>query len=184
MTPNPERRKSPEKQNGTKTDSKKPDDEDEEEEEWAKLRCTSVQTEELTLALKEKEARRQRSRRCADYPGLAFGSAMFGSDTMMKFNIIKNELHNIMRSQLKRVDGEVTALSDRVKALDEGLEQSQKYINTATTALAEAVQYQIENGKDDEDENDALSQFDAQLKLLEGKLVEARLLAKASADIQ
>jgi hypothetical protein len=81
-----------------------------------------------------------RTNRCADYPGLAFGSAMFGSDTMMKFNIIKNELHNIMRSQLKRVDGEVSAMAQRIKALDANLELSEQYIKTATATLAEAVQ--------------------------------------------
>jgi len=52
-----------------------------------------------------------RAKRSIDYPGLAFGSAMFGSDTLMKFSIIKNELHNIMRSHLKRVDGEVVAMA-------------------------------------------------------------------------
>ena len=65
---------------------------------------------------------------------------MFGSDTMMKFNIIKNELHNIMRSQLKRVDGEVSAMAQRIKALDENLALSEQYIKTATATLAEAVQ--------------------------------------------
>ena len=50
---------------------------------------------------------------------------MFGSDTMMKFNIIKNELHNIMKSQLKRVDGEVVAMAERVRALDADLEKSE-----------------------------------------------------------
>ena len=65
---------------------------------------------------------------------------MFGSDTMMKFNIIKNELHNIMRSQLRRVDGEVTAMAQRIKALDQNLELSEQYIKTATATLAEAVQ--------------------------------------------
>jgi peptidoglycan hydrolase CwlO-like protein len=70
---------------------------------------------------------------------------MFGSDTMMKLNIIKNELHNIMKSQLRRVDGEVTALSARIKETDKNLEQSEKYIKTATGALAEAVQWQMEN---------------------------------------
>ena len=69
-------------------------------------RCSSVQTEELVEQEKAKRVRREK--RCPDYPGLAFGAPLgFGSDTMMKFNIIKNELHNIMRSQLKRVDGEV-----------------------------------------------------------------------------
>ncbi len=65
---------------------------------------------------------------------------MFGSDTMMKFNIIKNELHNIMRSQLKRVDGEVSAMAQRIKALDDNLALSEQYIKTATATLAEAVQ--------------------------------------------
>lgn len=65
--------------------------------EWVKLRCTSERTEVVA----EREARRQK--RCADYPGLAFGRSVFSSDTMMKFNIIRNELHNIMKTQLKRV---------------------------------------------------------------------------------
>lgn len=66
--------------------------------EWAKLRCTSERTEVIA----EREYRRQ-NRRCADYPGLAFGRSIFSSDTMMKLNIIRNELHNIMKTQLKRV---------------------------------------------------------------------------------
>jgi len=65
----------------------------------------------------------------------------------MKFNIIKNELHNIMRSQLKRVDGEVSALADRIKRLDEGLERSEEYIRTATAALQDATQYQVSLGR-------------------------------------
>ena len=73
---------------------------------FSDLRCSSVRTEEI--AEREKARRVSRVKRCPDYPGLAFGAPLgFGSDTMMKFNIIKNELHNIMRSQLKRVDGEV-----------------------------------------------------------------------------
>eukprot|EP00093_Oithona_nana_P007015 07015.XXX_174903_175377_1 [CDS] Oithona nana genome sequencing. len=94
---------------------------------------------------------------------------------MMKFNIIKNELHNIMRSQLKRVDGEVSALSQRIKALDENLAKSEQYIKTATAALADAVAMEVEN--DEEDVNDPLSQFDAQMAILEGKLLEAKYLA-------
>ena len=73
---------------------------------FSELRCSSVRTEEIVE--REKARRVSREKRCPDYPGLAFGAPLgFGSDTMMKFNIIKNELHNIMRSQLKRVDGEV-----------------------------------------------------------------------------
>lgn len=71
---------------------------DPEADEWSKLRCTSERTEVVA----EREYRRQ-NRRCADYPGLAFGRSIFSSDTMMKLNIIRNELHNIMKTQLKRV---------------------------------------------------------------------------------
>lgn len=72
--------------------------EDPEIEELARLRCTSERTEVIA----EREIRK-RGRRCADYPGLAFGSSVFSSDTLMKFSIIRNELHNIMNTQLKRV---------------------------------------------------------------------------------
>lgn len=70
---------------------------DPETEELSKLRCTSERTEVIA----EKEMRRK-GRRCADYPGLAFSST-FSSDTMIKFNIIRNEIQNIMNTQLKRV---------------------------------------------------------------------------------
>ena len=73
-------------------------DADPETEELAKLRCPSERTEVIA----ERETRR-RQRRCADYPGFAFGSSIFGSDTIMKFNIIRNELQNIKNTQLKRV---------------------------------------------------------------------------------
>jgi len=152
-------------------------------EDYSKLRCSSVTTEELAEREKAKTARRQN--RCPDYPGLAFGAAMgFGSDTMMKFNIIKNELHNIMRSQLKRVDGEVCALSERIKLFDENLEKSEHYIKIATATLAEAVQLELERKEregDDREDDSALSQFDAQMALLEGKLLQAQVLAQESA---
>lgn len=72
-------------------------DDDPETAELAKLRCTS----ECTEVLAERESRRRR--RCADYPGLAFGSSIFSSDTMMKFALIKNELQNIKNTALRRV---------------------------------------------------------------------------------
>ena len=73
------------------------EEQDSEAQEWSKLRCTSERTEVIA----ERENRRQK--RCADYPGLAFGRSIFSSDSVMKFNIIRNELHNIMNTQLKRV---------------------------------------------------------------------------------
>merc|ERR1712226_596202 len=158
------------------------EDSDAETAELSRLRCTSVRTEVIA----EKKQRRDRRNRCADYPGLAFGSAAFGSETMMKFNIIKNELHNIMRSQLKRVDGEATALATRIKEFDANLEKSEQLIKTATLALAETVELEMErkrikreNNEEDSDcdESDPLRQFDAQMALLEGKLVQAKQLA-------
>lgn len=73
------------------------DDDDEETAELAKLRCTSERME----VQQERENRRQK--KCADYPGLAFARSIFSSDSMMKFNIIRNELQNIMNNQLRRV---------------------------------------------------------------------------------
>eukprot|EP00092_Neocalanus_flemingeri_P005534 GFUD01005964.1.p1 GENE.GFUD01005964.1~~GFUD01005964.1.p1 ORF type:complete len:437 (-),score=109.54 GFUD01005964.1:1185-2495(-) len=165
-----------------------PENEDAETSElWAKLRCGSLRTEEVAEREKQKQERmKNRQNRCADYPGLAFGSAMFGSDTMMKFNIIKNELHNIMRSQLKRVDGEVNALSSRVKQLDKNLEESENYIRIATAALADTVALQIEESKsrnDDEESESNLSAFDQHVLFLEHQLKEARIKASQSFQI-
>lgn len=78
-------------------DGNSDDDEDPELVELAKLRCPSERAEVQA----EKEARRRK--RCADYPGLAFGSSIFSSETMIKFRLIKNELQNTMGNQLKRV---------------------------------------------------------------------------------
>ena len=72
------------------------DESDQEILELSKLRCSGERTE----VAQERVLRRNR---CADYPGLAFGSSIFSSNTMMKLSVIKNELHNIMTVQLKRV---------------------------------------------------------------------------------
>jgi hypothetical protein len=82
---------------GDWSDQSVAEDDDAETAEWAKLRCTSERTEVIA----ERENRRQK--KCADYPGLAFGRSIFSSDSMMKFNIIRNELQNIMNNQLRRV---------------------------------------------------------------------------------
>ena len=155
---------------------------------WSKLRCGSLRTEELAEREKQKQerAKNRASRQSANYPGLAFGSAMFGSDTTMKFNIIKNELHNIMRSQLKRVDGEMNAFSSRVKEFDKHLEESEAYIRTATTALAEVVALQAEDdkSKNEDTENESnLSAFDQHVLFLETQLREAKMKASQSFQI-
>ena len=90
---------------------------------------------------------------------------------------------------MKRVDGEVSALSQRIKALDENLAKSEQYIKTATAALADAVAMEVERRKnspeDTEEEiiSDPLSQFDAQMAILEGKLLEAKYLASKASNM-
>ena len=79
-------------------------EEDPEMAELIRLRCPSERTEIQS----EREARRRK--RCADYPGLAFGFSIFSSDTMMKFNLIRNELKNLTSNQLKRVSMMVNVL--------------------------------------------------------------------------
>merc|ERR1712012_1273093 len=155
---------------------------------WSKLRCGSLRTEEVAEREKQKQERmkNRQSRQSSDYPGLAFGSAMFGSDTTMKFNIIKNELHNIMRSQLKRVDGEMNAFSSRVKEFDKHLEESESYIRQATAALSEVVSLQAEEHKsqnqEDEDESN-ISAFDQHVLFLETQLRDAKMKASQSFQI-
>lgn len=58
------------------------------------LTCSSEPTE----LVNERE-----KRRTVGYPGLAFGSSIFSSNTMMRFRLISNELHNIQNVALKRV---------------------------------------------------------------------------------
>jgi len=96
-SPEPEHAVARARGDGNSDDESANVEEDPELAELAKLRCPSERTEVQA----EREARRRK--RCADYPGLAFGCSIFSSDTMMKFSLIKNELQNIMGNQLKRV---------------------------------------------------------------------------------
>jgi len=95
-------------------------------EEYSKLRCSSVQTEVIS------ERRRRTS---SGYPGLAFGSSIFSSNTIMKFRVISNELHNIQNVQLKRAEGEVAALNKRIQRLGESLEKSEESLKFASREL-------------------------------------------------
>ena len=80
----------------------------------------------------------------------------------------------------------MSALATRIKEFDANLEKSEQFIKTATCALAETVQLEMErkqkkreNNEDDSDcdESDPLRQFDAQMALLEGKLMQAKHMA-------
>ncbi|XP_071449970.1 uncharacterized protein [Hetaerina americana] len=150
------------------------EDLDPETEELARLRCPSESAEVIA----ERELRRRGRRRCADYPGFAFGSSIFSSDTMMKFNIIRNELHNIMNTQLKRAESEVAALNRRIQLLEEDLERSEERLATATAKLAEASQAADESERMRKVlENRSLAD-EERMDALENQLKEARFLAE------
>ncbi|XP_076279632.1 tropomyosin 1 isoform X3 [Lasioglossum baleicum] len=153
-------------------DGNSDDDEDPELVELAKLRCPSERAEVQA----EKEARRRK--RCADYPGLAFGSSIFSSETMIKFRLIKNELQNTMGNQLKRAESEVAALNRRIQLLEEDLERSEERLATATAKLAEASQAADESERARKIlENRSLAD-EERMDALENQLKEARFLAE------
>jgi len=91
-----------------------------------------------------------------------------------------------MRSQLKRVDGEMNAFSSRVKEFDKHLEESEAYIRQATAALAEVVALQAEEDKtqNEDNENESnLSAFDQHVLFLETQLLNAKMKASQSFQI-
>ncbi|XP_053611939.1 uncharacterized protein Tm1 isoform X8 [Plodia interpunctella] len=149
-------------------------DDDPETAELAKLRCTS----ECTEVLAERESRRRR--RCADYPGLAFGSSIFSSDTMMKFSIIKNELQNIKNTALKRAESEVAALNRRIQLLEEDLERSEERLATATAKLSEASQAADESERIRKALENRTNMEDDRVAILEAQLSQAKLIAEES----
>ncbi|XP_072153105.1 uncharacterized protein [Bemisia tabaci] len=153
------------------------EDNDPDIEELSKLRCPSVCTEVIA----EKEKRRQkRQRRCADYPGLAFGRSVFSSDTMMKFTMIYNELHNTLNSQLKRAESEVAALNRRIQLLEEDLERSEERLATATAKLAEASQAADESERIRKALENRTNMEDDRVAVLEQQLQQARYIAEDS----
>ncbi|XP_078049283.1 tropomyosin 1 isoform X7 [Augochlora pura] len=153
-------------------DGNSDDDEDPELVELAKLRCPSERAEVQA----EKEARKRK--RCADYPGLAFGSSIFSSETMIMFRLIKNELQNTLGNQLKRAESEVAALNRRIQLLEEDLERSEERLATATAKLAEASQAADESERARKIlENRSLAD-EERMDALENQLKEARFLAE------
>ncbi|XP_074110886.1 tropomyosin 1 isoform X5 [Cotesia typhae] len=154
------------------SDDEAPNEEDPELVELAKLRCPSERTEVTA----EREARRRK--RCADYPGLAFGSSIFSSDTMIKFSLIRNELQNIMGNQLKRAESEVAALNRRIQLLEEDLERSEERLATATAKLAEASQAADESERIRKALENRTNMEDDRVSALEQQLAQAKLIAE------
>ncbi|XP_076379927.1 tropomyosin 1 isoform X2 [Megalopta genalis] len=153
-------------------DGNSDDDEDPELVELAKLRCPSERAEVQA----EKEARRRK--RCADYPGLAFGSSIFSSETMIMFRLIKNELQNTLGNQLKRAESEVAALNRRIQLLEEDLERSEERLATATAKLAEASQAADESERIRKALENRTNMEDDRVSLLEQQLAQAKLIAE------
>ncbi|XP_014251880.1 tropomyosin isoform X16 [Cimex lectularius] len=150
---------------------------DEEAEELARLRCTSLSTE---VVAEREQRRRERQRRCPDYPGLSFGSSVYSSDTLMKLSLIKNELHNILNSQLKRAESEVAALNRRIQLLEEDLERSEERLATATAKLAEASQAADESERIRKALENRTNMEDDRVGSLESQLAQAKLIAEES----
>ncbi|EEC03935.1 uncharacterized protein LOC8027394 [Ixodes scapularis] len=133
-----------------------------ESDELSQLRCSSIQTEQV-IAERNRRNNRQPS---AGYPGLAFGGSIFSSGTLMRFRVIANELHNITNVQLKRAEGEVSALRNRIQALEENLGKEESELKQATQ---EVTQARIETQRDCEDQEDP-----AEMSLLDSQLVESK----------
>ncbi|XP_036140411.1 tropomyosin alpha-3 chain isoform X6 [Monomorium pharaonis] len=171
-SPEPEHAVARARGDGNSDDESANVEEDLELAELAKLRCPSERTEVQA----EREARRRK--RCADYPGLAFGCSIFSSDTMMKFSLIKNELQNIMGNQLKRAESEVAALNRRIQLLEEDLERSEERLATATAKLAEASQAADESERIRKALENRTNMEDDRVSLLEQQLAQAKLIAE------
>ncbi|XP_025270724.1 tropomyosin alpha-3 chain isoform X8 [Camponotus floridanus] len=171
-SPEPEHAVARARGDGNSDDESANVEEDPELAELAKLRCPSERAEVQA----EREARRRK--RCADYPGLAFGCSIFSSDTMMKFNLIKNELQNIMGNQLKRAESEVAALNRRIQLLEEDLERSEERLATATAKLAEASQAADESERIRKALENRTNMEDDRVSLLEQQLAQAKLIAE------
>ncbi|KAK2162088.1 hypothetical protein LSH36_104g03058 [Paralvinella palmiformis] len=62
---------------------------------------------------------------------------MINTNTMMKFAIIQTELKNT-NSALRRAEGEVAALTRRIRLLEEDFEQTESRLNEASAKLEEA----------------------------------------------
>ncbi|TGZ53570.1 Tropomyosin [Temnothorax longispinosus] len=130
-SPEPEHAVARARGDGNSDDESANVEEDPELAELAKLRCPSERTEVQA----EREARRRK--RCADYPGLAFGCSIFSSDTMMKFSLIKNELQNIMGNQLKRVSiARAAEIAAAISKTRDGSLSSLKVVETLITPPA------------------------------------------------
>lgn len=141
---------------------------DSDADELSRLRCSSVQTEQVIAERNRRNARQP----SAGYPGLAFGGSIFSSGTLMRFRVIANELHNITNVQLKRAEGEVSALRNRINTLEESLGREETELRQASHEVSRArMETQQECGDDGGD--------DGEMSLLDTQLIESKLRYEA-----
>lgn len=141
---------------------------DPDSDELSRLRCSSVQTEQVIAERNRRNARQP----SAGYPGLAFGGSIFSSGTLMRFRVIANELHNITNVQLKRAEGEVSALRNRINTLEASLGREESELRQASHEVSQArMETQQECGDDGAD--------DGEMSLLDTQLIESKLRYEA-----
>jgi len=82
------------------------------------------------------EAERYHKR--AHHSDMFAAAQMVNTNTMLKFAIIGAELQNIIQVSLKRSEGEVQALTRRIRLLEEDFEQTETRLQSASEKLEEA----------------------------------------------
>nr|UEK51500.1 tropomyosin-like protein 6 [Parasacculina yatsui] len=134
----------------------------------SKLRCSGESSEIVAQRLK------QRKCRSSTYPGLAFATSVFSSGTLMKFSVIKNEVHNIMCVHLRKLEAEISLVNDRIKCLDEKLVQSGHDLISASTSLS---QLHRQENTDIEHSYDQTDPDTCRIFVLEEKLLQSKIVA-------
>lgn len=144
---------------------------DEGSDDWSKLRCTSALTEEVA------ERERIKCKKKDDIE-IIFAEAVFRSDTLMRFNIIKNELHNIQKSQLRRAETDFSSFNKRIENQENDLDSWEQDLKLTQSTLVE-TSTAIENArKAKELAVDKMISYDECMNLLEERLREIRLEKK------
>lgn len=159
--------KSKESTNGTpkKKSSRKKDDGCED---WSKMRCTS----ELSEVVAEKEKRKGKKKSDAYDLDTIFAEAMFRSDTLMRFNIIKNELHNIQKSQLKRAENDFSCFNKRIESQEKDLYDWEKELKSTQDSLSKTSESMERAKRAKEDAVNEIASYDECMMMLEKRLEE------------
>lgn len=159
-----------ESENNPKRHSKKKAVQNEDNEDWSKLRCTS----ELSEAVAEKEKRRSKKKNADDLETI-FAEAVFRSDTLMRLNIIKNELHNIQKSQLRRAENDFSSFNKRIESQESELNSWEKELKVAQGTLIETTALMEKAQKAKDLAVDEIISYDECMNMLEKRLEEIRM---------